>query len=184
MNFKIVSKNNIGIVLSLLLVILLSQSKIFNFLLVTPLGRFILIALILSLAYINKILGVVAVLVVIIIFSQSNIGRLEGFTENKTTNENEDKNKTVPATDTQTAKITVKPPVIDATASTAIANAAATAIKTTTTSAEGFDIIGTENYIKRGKQSNQIPVSQHMKESENILPFEGSFNDLFYSFVK
>ena len=39
---------------------------------------------------------------------------------------------------------------------------------------EGFDIIGTENNIKRGKQSNSIPVNDFMRESKNISPYEGS----------
>jgi len=185
MNFNLVSKKNIGVVLSLLLVMLLSQSKIFNFLLVTALGRFLLIILILALAYINKILGVVSVLAVVIIFSQSGIGHFEGFTDSK--DEKKETQPTVPKMTPDTPKLPIAPTTDNTTpvtASTAIANAAAGAVKASTGSAEGFDIIGTENYIKRGKQSNQISVSQHMKESENISPFDGSFADLFSSFVK
>ena len=45
MDFKIVSKNNLGGVTALLLIILLSQGRVFNFLLETALGRTILILL-------------------------------------------------------------------------------------------------------------------------------------------
>ena len=41
-------------------------------------------------------------------------------------------------------------------------------------SLEGFDIIGTENNLKRGKQSNSIPVNPFTKDSTNVTPFEGS----------
>jgi hypothetical protein len=45
---------------------------------------------------------------------------------------------------------------------------------TTTTSTEGFDIIGTENTIKRGKQSNSIPVQPFLKNADNVAPYESS----------
>ena len=68
MNFNLVSKNNIGVVVALLLVILLSVSKVFNFLLNTTLGRSVLVLFVLILAYVNKILGVVSVLFIVILF--------------------------------------------------------------------------------------------------------------------
>jgi hypothetical protein len=50
------------------------------------------------------------------------------------------------------------------------------------TAKEGFDIIGTENYIKRGKKSNTIPVNSHMKDSDNVSPFDGGFSGDFSKF--
>jgi hypothetical protein len=41
-------------------------------------------------------------------------------------------------------------------------------------SSEGFDILGLENNIKRGKQSNSIPVNQLSRNANDISPFEGS----------
>jgi hypothetical protein len=67
MDFKLVSKNNLGAVTALILVIILSQSRFFNFLLDTALGRAILILFVLFISYTNKILGVVSVLFIIII---------------------------------------------------------------------------------------------------------------------
>ena len=82
MGFKLISKNNIGGVATLFLIILLSQSRFFDFLIDTTLGRAILILFILGISYTNKILGVVAVQFIIISFSNSNIGYMENFTNN------------------------------------------------------------------------------------------------------
>jgi len=40
------------------------------------------------------------------------------------------------------------------------------------TSTEGFDILGRENQLKRGKQSNSIMVSDYMRQSSTVLPYE------------
>jgi hypothetical protein len=79
MYFNLVSKNNLGVVVALLLVVILSQAQFFNFLLDTALGRAILILFVLVISYANQILGVVSVLFIIIMFNNSNIGYMEGF---------------------------------------------------------------------------------------------------------
>jgi len=199
MNFMLVSKNNIGIVVALLLVILLSQSKFFNFLLDTTLGRSILVFLILILAYVNKILGVVAVLFIIILLNQSDIGYLEGFTDGSGNKKPLEKQQPVkvsapPSTPTPTAvtpsastATAASPSTSTATAVTPSASTATAVSPSTTTplatsAAEGFDIIGTENNIQRGKQSNKIPVTSHMRESMNVSAFDGSFSDNYSAF--
>ena len=48
---------------------------------------------------------------------------------------------------------------------------------------EGFDIIGTENTIKRGKQSNSIPVNDTMRMSPDVLPHDGYSFSAFSSMV-
>ena len=195
----LVSKNNIGIVVALLLVILLSQSKFFNFLLDTTLGRSILVFLILILAYVNKILGVVAVLFIIILLNQSDIGYLEGFTDGSGNKKPLEKQQPVkvsapPSTPTPTAvtpsastATAASPSTSTATAVTPSASTATAVSPSTTTplatsAAEGFDIIGTENNIQRGKQSNKIPVTSHMRESMNVSAFDGSFSDNYSAF--
>jgi hypothetical protein len=80
MEFNVVSKNNLGAVTALLLVIILSQGRFFNFLLDTALGRAVLILFILFISYTNKILGIVSVLFIIIMFNNSDIGYMEGNT--------------------------------------------------------------------------------------------------------
>ena len=81
MNFNLGSKNNMGAIATIILIILLSQSKFFNFLIDTALGRVFLVAFILAISSINKILGVILVLFIMIMFNQSSIGYMEGFTE-------------------------------------------------------------------------------------------------------
>ena len=78
MNFNLVSKANFGIVSSLLLVILLSQSRLIDFSFKTVLGRIILVILILAMSYSHKILGVVGVLLIVIMFNVSDIMLIEG----------------------------------------------------------------------------------------------------------
>ena len=219
MNFNLFSKNNIGVVVSLLLVILLSQAKVFNFLLDTVLGRSFLVFAVLILAYVNKILGVVAVLFIIILFNQSDIGYLEGFSSSSTTSTDANANKearvaereqirqnvkanleakaattttpattttTPPATTTTTPPATTTTPPATTTPASSLANPgnSESTVKTAINSAaaEGFDIIGTENNIKRGKQSNKIPVSNHMREAMNVSAFDGSFTDNYSAF--
>ena len=80
MDFKLVSKNNMGVIATLILVILLSQTRVFDFLIDTALGRMILILFILGISHMHKILGVVAVLFIIIMINQSEIRIFEGFT--------------------------------------------------------------------------------------------------------
>jgi len=191
MDIKLVSKNNIGAVVLLLLVIALSQARVFNFLIDTALGRSFLIIFILCLSYFHKILGVVGVLFIIIMFN-SNMS-FEGFDTNSdskmpsnssdSTNSdsqskmmmkqkmsNSNSNSNVDAsnnnittddtsTDTDTSNINVitKPTK-----------------PSTSTASEGFDILGIENNIKRGKQSNSIPVNNFMRDSNSISPYEGS----------
>ena len=86
MDFKLVSKNNMGVIATLILVILLSQTRVFDFLIDTALGRAFLILFIIGISYTNKILGVVAVLFIIIMLNQSDIGYIEGFTSENSTN--------------------------------------------------------------------------------------------------
>jgi heptaprenylglyceryl phosphate synthase len=193
MDFKLVSKNNLGVVTSLLLVILLSQSKFFNFLLDTALGRAILILFILFISYTNKILGVVSVLFIIIMFNSSDIGYMEGFTAPSSSNSN-DSSTTNNTTNTSTTSndssstSSTTPTLTDEQKQEIIAKLQEkTKDNSTTTSSssvasEGFDIIGTENTIKRGKQSNSIPVNSFMKNSDDIMPFGGSFSDSYSAF--
>ena len=99
MNFNLVSKNNVGIVGTLILAIFLSQSRSMDFIFRTALGRLVLIVLILAMSYTNKILGVVGVLFIIVMFSSSNINFMEGL-------DNMDDTTTDPLTDALTTTTT------------------------------------------------------------------------------
>ena len=189
MDFNIVSKNNIGAVVALLLVVILSQARFFNFLLDNALGRTILIGLILFISYTNQILGVVSVLFIIIFFNNSDIGYMEGFTSTSETMKKEDTNDTnanmekgakngTSATMEKEAKngssTTMKngPSAMndESAANGQIAMNNEGVNKPTGT--EGFDITGKESAIKRGKPSNQIPVVK-TTGIENFEPYSG-----------
>ena len=76
MNFS--NKEYIAIVIGLLLVVLLSQTKYLRFLFQTILGRAVLLASVLYFSYVHKMLGVAAALILVIIVSTSGFKLLEG----------------------------------------------------------------------------------------------------------
>ena len=190
MGIKLVSKNNIGIVTMLLLVVILSHSQIFNFLVDTPLGRALLISLLIFISYTNNILGIVTVLIIIIMFNNSNIGYLEGFTDNSTKLAN---NKSSVVSSIVSSKVNSKNNSknnskvnsnipLNSSHSPSTSNTLNTTLNTkksadntnVTKPVEGFDIIGKERNIQKGKQSNSIPVSDFMRESNSVSPYQGS----------
>ena len=163
------SKYSIGVAISLILVVLLSQSKFFDFFLNTILGKSILILLLIFIAFVHKILGVFVILFIIIFFNSSNLAYTEGFTDNK--NLSNSNKETSFNKDTLTKdKVKENQPPLPTKKQPAIAK-------------EGFDIIGTENNIKRGKQSNSIPVNISQRVSSEVLPHEGISFSSFSSVV-
>jgi cytoskeletal protein RodZ len=208
MDFKVISKNNIGSAVLLLLVIALSQARFFNFLIDTALGRFFLIIFILCLSHCHKILGVVGVLFIIIMFnsnlyyegfgnnssssssssssskpsfsSSSNSSSMPNFNSNDSSSTDASSNSTTqPNTDQIKQIITQK--ISDAsknntTDSSSDSSDSSDSSKKNKNSkaAEGFDILGIENSIKRGKQSNSIPVNSFMRDADSVSPYEGS----------
>jgi hypothetical protein len=182
MDFKLISKNNIGTVVLLLLVIALSQARTFDFLIDSALGRFFLIVFILCLSHCNKILGVVGVLFIVIMFNTNMYSEgfetADGKTITKPTDPKVDTTK-IDTTNIDPTKLkeNVKKQLSDAKTNLDTAKATmntTTDTSTTTTAAEGFDILGIENNIKRGKQSNSIPVNNFKHDSDSISPYEGS----------
>jgi len=161
-------KNNMGAILLLFLVVLISHAKFFNYLINTPLGRAILISIILFLSCIHKILGVVFVLIVIVIFSNSHSAYLEGM-------------KT-PAPTTTTTNTTTNTTTTTNTMPTMSATADVTTSPSTKKKSEGFDMPGKERMIQRGHNSNSIPIYDSMRESANVQPYESAaFSDPFSS---
>ncbi len=254
MKFKSISKNNVGILIILLLTVVLSQARFFNFMVNSALGRTLLIAILLILSYIHKILGVICVFLIIIMFNNSDIPYLEGFTPTTTSEAEKQAERekvrdnvkarlaastpasttTTPASTTTTPASTTTTPASSTTpASTTTTPAssspastsssvAATASSAPTTESpavstpatvtpsqtaaaqsaaqsaisqlnteffgnmkakEGFDIVGKERNIQKGRNSNSIPVNDFMRESTNVAPYEGSlFSESFSSY--
>ena len=190
MEFKLISKNNIGSVVLLLLVIALSQAKAFNFLIDSALGRFFLIVFILYLSYCHKILGVVGVLFIVIMFNNNMY--YEGFGNKSSSSSTDTTSTDTSSTDASSNSVDassnsislntdqIKEMVKQQISEKASNNSSTTDTTTDTTktkdskAVEGFDILGIENSIKRGKQSNSIPVNSFMRDADSIAPYEGT----------
>ena len=203
MDFKLISKNNVGGAIFLLLIIALSQAKAFNFLMETALGRIFLIVFILSLSHCHKILGVVGVLLIVIMFNSNMY--YEGFDNNNTSttttttdpssNSLDPSSNSVDPSSNSTTTLNadqIKQMIqqqISAAASNNNSGTSSSSDSTTdsssstttvtkkpnnSTGAEGFDILGIENNIKRGKQSNSIPVNNFMRDADSIMPYDGT----------
>jgi len=218
MDFKLVSKTNLGTVVLLLLVIALSQAKTFDFLIDTALGRTFLILFILYLSYCNKIFGVVGVLFIIIMLN-GNV-YYEGAKTMDKIKKSEPIPPPTPGPGTPTPyPVPIPPPtpgpgmptpypgpippptpgpgmptpIIKIPFQESILTDLQNQITSLDTNllitnlkikeaknlahkggAEGFDILGIENDIKRGKQSNSISVNNSTRDSDSVLPYEGS----------
>ena len=198
MEFKF-SKNNIGIFVTLLLVILLSQSSFLNFFIDTYFGRFIFVFLILGISYINKIFGVIGILFLIIMFNQSDIGYIEGFTDGETTNAHLNniktikekkmtaiKNKINTTTTTTEPTTTTTEPTEQTTTTTEPTEPTTTTTESTETFSgrEGFNIIDREGSILKGKRSNEVPVfNDTRRQTDNIEPVDKSVFSNNYSLI-
>jgi hypothetical protein len=146
MDFKLISINNVGSIATLFLVIMLSQSRFFDFLVDTALGRAILILFILGISYTNKILGVVAVLFIIILFNNSDIGYLEGFTNSPNIKKNDFKEKFESNVNE----------------------------KTVIKGIEGFNINEREHMMLKGKRSNEVPIYSNARNQDDVEPTDKS----------
>jgi len=151
MNFNLGSKNNMGAIATVILIILLSQSKFFNFLIDTA-----LVAFILAISCINKILGVIIVLFIMIMFNQSSIGYMEGFTADQ----NPYNEPNLPNVAPEDKKKEEKPK-----------------------GKEGFNMIDREGTILKGKRSNEVPVFANARNQDDVEPTDKSvFSDSYSSF--
>ena len=149
MELKLVSKNSVGTVATLLLIILLSQARFFDFLVDTALGRAILILFILGISYTNKILGVVAVLFIIISFNNSDIGYLEGFDNSNNITGKTDKVCDTKVNDKKVNDINVNDKKVES------------------KSIEGFNITEREHIMLKGKRSNEAIVYSNSRNSDD-----------------
>jgi hypothetical protein len=205
MAINTLSKNTIGVVLALLLVILLSESRLFKFLTDTYLGRAFLIIIILFASYLNKILGVACVLIIVIIFTKNSYSFYEGIDGTVTNNidakdkntsvnnnengvSNESSGTTTTAGNVPDDKINVLTSSSsnkkdESTTNSSSTNSTNSTTSTTSPSIEGFDLQATENTILRGKQSNTIPVNQYYNQSVEVAPYENSSFSKFFDFL-
>jgi hypothetical protein len=169
MGFKLVSKNNIGVLTTLIFVVLLSQVSFFDFLIETPLGRIILLTFVIFIAYTNHLLGLVAVLCVVIAFNNNTniVSSYEGFDTKK----NKEQNKLKQLSSNAKKKIKE---ITKSTKKLSSPDSPTTETETEIeTSREGFCMTDRESNMLRGKQSGTISVFNTLREqSDDVSPSE------------
>lgn len=157
----------------LLFVTLLSQSKVFDLLIDTVLGRFLLILFIIVLSYVHQILGVVAVLFTILVFNSSGF-RLEGF---ETKAEEPRVVKTITTSSTKVLDdndAAVKDAAAkDAAVKVAAAKASAANEAKANKKKEGFEtnVLNLERTIQKGKREN---VTSYKQDCDDVVANEKS----------
>ena len=202
MDFKLVSKKNVGIFITLILVILLCVSKFFNFMTDTYLGRLVLLLFVILISYTHKMLGLLAVLFVIIAFNYHNGNTVqaynyyEGFdgsgntvdvSGNVGSNIVQDKISILKSKEdilhNQLNAIQQKANSSSQTATTT-SSASATTPNTENfySGREGFGMTDRESNILRGKPSNSIPVFNNSREqTDDVSPSDKSVFTSSYS---
>lgn len=178
------NKKNMAGSIFLLGLLFVTQSRMFDVLINNYLGRLILIALIVAISYTNKILGIVGVLFIVIAFNnmEYRYSFMEGF--DASGNMDMSGNKlSQEQVDTITAKVEEiaqarqeARAALDASmnGSEKINVVTEKISEKTTGGMEGFNMIGMENEIKRGKNSNTIPIDPHVRETDSVEPSMGS----------
>jgi len=187
-----ISNKNTGAVILLLFILLLSQSRVLDLFINTALGRVALIVFILAISYLNKTLGVISVLFIILMLTNSGWKILEGAeTMNATESSGSD------ATADASASASAAPPVeseedkkkrIDdlqkqlADAKAALSNSDPESEPKVTT--EGFDVLGTERELQQGKKANSIGVDSSCRNCDMVSPMEDNsiFSNIFSVF--
>ena len=166
-------KKNLGYIITIVLIVLLSCFGTFRFLTESILGRVLLVALVSCIACSNKILGLVAVLAIILAFNYNELRVVqpynfyEGFeaSSKEATSKEEDKQKASDVTSKIIKTASAPKPSKD-------------------TAREGFCMSDRERNIQKGKQSNSIPVSAYTRgnKTDSVDPSDKSvFSGLFSS---
>ena len=166
-NINSINKKYVGVFATLILVILISQAKIFDLLINTPLGRAFLILFILGVSCLHKIFGVVVVLFIIITFNNTG-GIMEGLTTDASGNSTDVSGNLMDASGnsaTVPAMAMPTPTAIPALSSTPPITQPFTGGR------EGFNTIDRERNMQVGKRSSQIPMYSNARmQSDNIQP--------------
>jgi len=174
MKFPTFSNNKLSGAIFLLLIILLSQSSILDMLFNTTLGRLSLVSLILGAGYLNKFMGIAAVLIAVVMFS--SFGNVFEGMEDPTTDQMpktsainliKDLGDTIDEEIEKKAKEKAKERQ----------DAAAASDTTNTEAFSSYDMIGKERTMQLGMKSKQANNSR--QTGGNVAPF--SLSTLFSS---
>lgn len=183
MSIKVFNKNTLAVGLTLILVILFSESRMLDFFINTYLGRTVFILALIIISFLNKMLGIVVVLLIIIGFNNSDVALFEGFSNNSV-NTNRSKNN-----DSRNSVRSKNNDSRNSNRSKSSNNSRNNKIKKekVVSAHEGFDLIGKETSIKRGKQSNSLPMDNLRNNRENlsamISAYEGFDKNVTFSSV-
>ena len=180
--YKILSKQNFSVALTLILTILLSQSNIMNLFFDTILGRTVVVLFLLCISYTNHILGIASTLLVLLVFACSyNYTNTVLKNDQKNVQKNDQKNdqKKVQKND---QPVTSAPIVAVAPAATPKHYEKDT-LDNKYINTEGFDILGTERNLQRGKKSNSIMVNEDMRKSEHVDAYDGWNNQSYFTSI-
>ena len=198
------SKNSVGLVLSLLAVLVFSQVKMLHFMTDSILGRIILVALLLVIGYLNKFLGIVVVLIIIIMTNNLT----EGFdSKNKPFKLNALKNNTIqkkvskalqPLSQVQMQVAQAAEAVsgediadeaVKVSSNEVVQSASDEAVQAVAATesfslfgeaksySEGPDVLEMENTLKRGKNSNTINVQHGTQNADGVDPYDSFFGN-------
>lgn len=163
MGIKLISKNNMGIVMTLILAILLSQSRVFNYLTYKHLGRIILLGFIVLIAYTHKMLGLVAVLFIIIAFNHYDKNIVHDYNYYEGFDASGGKIQDAINKKSQTIQQDMS--------GNSSTNNKSTSGTETFKGREGFCMTDRESNMLRGKQSNTVPVFNNSREqSDDVRP--------------
>jgi len=165
MMLKGMMKKSVGIVLLILLTIILSRAKTFQFMMTTYLGRIILLSILIFMTCINKFLGVLFVLMIFTLYNTYSDQYM--FVENF---------------DNKNSKKVVETPKIHVITNNDLDKNKKSESKNKNIAQEGFDLQSTEDTIKRSKQSNSITVEKRNNDSENVMPYEDKNTEGFSIF--
>jgi energy-coupling factor transporter transmembrane protein EcfT len=165
MMLKGMMKKSVGIVLLILLTIILSRAKTFQFMMTTYLGRIILLSILIFMTCINKFLGVLFVLMIFTLYNTYSDQYM--FVENF---------------DNKNSKKVVETPKIHVVTNNDLDKNKKSESKNKNIAQEGFDLQSTEDTIKRSKQSNSITVEKRNNDSENVMPYEDKNTEGFSIF--
>jgi len=177
--YKILSNQNFSIALTLILTILLSQSNIMNLFVDTILGRIVLALMLLCISFTNSQLGIAATLLVLVV-----VACRYSYNENFET--------TTPVTTPALAPSPIPQDIPkdipqdipqDSTETYMLDNTTDMLDNTTYSGTEGFDILGTERNLQRGKKSNTIIVNEDMRKSENVDAYDGWTNQAYFTSI-
>jgi hypothetical protein len=179
---KGISNNNVGGAILLVFILLLSQSRVLDLFINSALGRIALIVFLLTISYMNKTLGVISVLSFILVATNSGWFVMEGL-------ENQSDPKSSDAKDKDKAKNESVAPNLSRSiediknelAAAVAANAVKEPDSEPIVATEGFDVIGTERELQKGKCSNSIGVNKHSQDYDLVSPGEGNIFSNFFS---